>query len=126
MKIKITQKGDFKHAEAFLKGAINYDPLPILRKYGEKGCRALSAATPKDSGETAASWEYKIEETLTGYRLHWINTNSVGGMPIVILIQYGHGTKNGGYVQPKDFINPALKPVLDELSDTIAKEASAK
>lgn len=97
----------------------------ILSKYGEMGVLALSRATPEDSGETARSWSYEIEKTDSGYRLVWKNSNVNKGVPIAIILQYGHGTRNGGYVQGRDYINPALVPVFDGIAADSWKEMTS-
>jgi len=123
--IKFTHKGNFKNTERFLSRAKRFQVLDIMHRYGERGVRALSAATPKDTGLTASSWEYKVQQTSSGkWSLTWFNTNIQNGAPIAILLQYGHGTRGGTFVSGIDYINPAMKPILDELSDSIWKEVS--
>lgn len=97
----------------------------ILSKYGEMGVLALSQATPLDSGETARSWSYEIEKTGSGYRLVWKNSHVNKGVPIAIILQYGHGTRNGGYVQGRDYINPALRPIFDGIAADSWKEMTS-
>ena len=120
--IKIALKGNFKNIERFFDGAKNRLPQRIrsvLDKYGRQGVAALQMYTPKDSGETANSWKYEI----FNLGIAWSNTNVTGnGTPVAILLQYGHGTKNGGYVQGRDYINPALQPIFDEIADNCWKE----
>lgn len=120
--IKISLKGNFKNIERFFDGAKNRLPQRIrsvLDRYGRQGVAALQAYTPKDSGETANSWKYEI----FNLGIAWSNTNvTSNGTPIAILLQYGHGTKNGGYVQGRDYINPALQPIFDEIADNCWKE----
>ena len=120
--IKISLKGNFKNIEKFFDGAKNRLPQRIrsvLDKYGRQGVAALQMYTPKDSGETANSWKYEI----FNLGIAWSNTNVTGnGTPVAILLQYGHGTKNGGYVQGRDYINPALQPIFDEIADNCWKE----
>jgi hypothetical protein len=120
--ITFKHTGNFKLTEKFMKGAIKHNPRPTLIKYGRKGVLVLAAETPKDTGETANSWDYKLISTKDGYSLEWTNSNAEFGVPVVILIQYGHGTGNGAYVQGRDFINPALKPILDQLAEDLTKE----
>lgn len=122
--ITVKQKGDFKNLEKFLKKARSVDYIRILERYGEEGVRALSNATPKDTGLTASSWSYTIKKTNGSYSLSWTNSNIQNGVPIAILIQYGHGTRNGGYVQGIDYINPALKPIFDKMSADIWREVT--
>lgn len=120
--IKISIKGNFKNIERFFDGAKNRLPQRIrsvLDRYGRQGVAALQMYTPKDSGETANSWKYEI----FNLGIAWSNTNvTSNGTPIAILLQYGHGTKNGGYVQGRDYINPALQPIFDEIADNCWKE----
>lgn len=120
--IKISIKGNFKNIEKFFDGAKNRLPQRIrsvLDRYGRQGVAALQMYTPKDSGETANSWKYEI----FNLGIAWSNTNvTSNGTPIAILLQYGHGTKNGGYVQGRDYINPALQPIFDEIADNCWKE----
>ena len=120
--IKISLKGNFKNIEKFFDGAKNRLPQRIrsvLDRYGRQGVAALQMYTPKDSGETANSWKYEI----FNLGIAWSNTNvTSNGTPIAILLQYGHGTKNGGYVQGRDYINPALQPIFDEIADSCWKE----
>lgn len=121
--IRFRSKGNFKQTESRLKKLLHLDFESALHKYGEMGVQALSAATPKDTGKSAESWGYKIVKWKDGnYSLFWTNSNAPYGIPVVFLIQYGHGTKNGGYVQPNDFINPALKPVFDKIMKHIEGE----
>lgn len=126
MKVKVFQKGDWRKTEKFLDGARVWNPRALLKRYGEAGVRALQAATPKDTGETANSWGYEIETDRDGARVIWTNSNVVEGLPIAILIQYGHGTGGGGYVQGRDYINPAMRNIFDQLADAAWKELMRK
>lgn len=96
--------------------------LSILEKYGERGVEALRNSTPIDSGETAQSWSYEIVEDANGYIIQFNNSHINKGVNIAVILQYGHGTRNGGYVQGRDYINPALKPVFDDMVSELAKE----
>lgn len=120
--IKFKHKGNFKKTERLLTGALRVNVLAILHKYAKQGIIALSGATPKDTGITANSWDYFIKLSPKGYSISWTNSNTVNGIPIVILLQYGHGTGNGGYVEGRDFINPAIKPALDKIANDIFEE----
>ena len=115
----ITHKGDFSKTTNFLDRALRRDYLSYLRVYGERGVSALRSATPRDSGITADSWDYKIVENASGVSIVWTNEVDAGKAPLAVMLQYGHGTRNGGYVQGRDYINPALQPIFDE----IAKDA---
>lgn len=120
--ITFTQKGNFKNTERFLRNSKHVDYKKILNFYGKAGVKELEKATPADTGLTASSWEYSYEIKNSQITLSWSNTNMEDGIPIVILIQYGHGTRNGGYVQGIDFINPALKQIFKDLTDKVWKE----
>ena len=122
--ITIRQKGDFKNTTNFLKNAKTSRYIHMLEKYGKRGVAALESATPRDTGTTATSWYYEIIQTDTQVSLVFKNSNTNQGIPIAILIQYGHGTRNGGYVEGIDYINPALKPIFEELADKAWKEVN--
>lgn len=122
--ITITHKGNFSKTEKFLKKGFNRDYLTILEKYGREGVAALANATPIDSGETANSWGYKIDHYNGGATISWTNTSIVNGVSIAVLIQYGHGTRNGGYVQGRDYINPAIRPIFDKIANELWREVS--
>lgn len=122
--ITFSHKGDFKKTMNFLKRAEKLD-FRDLMKYGQKGVEALREATPKDSGLTADSWYYQIRKTENGISLEFCNSNIVDGVPIAIILQYGHGTRNGGYVQGRDYINPAIQPIFDEIAENLWKEVMA-
>ena len=124
--IKVKCTGDFNNTTKFLERACKLSIKDILNKYGQAGVVALSAATPTDTGETASKWGYKISTGKNGSSVTWTNDSFNDGIPIVILIQYGHGTKNGGYVSGVDFINPALKTVMDNIADSIWREVTKK
>lgn len=124
MPIRIKQKGDWKKTELVLKNTKDFDPMPVLKRYGEIGVMELSVATPIDTGLTAASWYYEIDKTKDGYILSWNNSNVVDGVNIAVLIQYGHGTGGGTYVQGRDYINPALREVFDDISIQLWREVS--
>ena len=94
----------------------------ILEKYGQRGVEALVIATPKATGKTAASWSYEIKMDDNGATLCWKNANIVDGVPIAVILQYGHGTRNGGYVQGTDYINPVMKPLFDEIAAELWRE----
>lgn len=119
--ITFSHKGDFKKTFNFLKKAQKLD-FTTLSRYGDLGLQALYSATPKDSGRTADSWYYQIIETTKGYSLQFLNSNIVDGVPIAIILQYGHGTGTGGYVQGRDYINPAIRPIFDDIARNLWKE----
>ena len=122
--IILKQHGNFNHTDKFLSGALHMSLRSLLEAHAMQGVISLTLATPKDTGLTANSWSYKIETTKTGYTISWMNSNVNDGVPIVILLQYGHGTGNGGYVEGRDFINPAIRPIVDKLANTIFEEVA--
>lgn len=122
--ITFTHKGDFSRVNRFLEKALNAIKLGELDKYGRKGVDALADATPKDTGKTAESWKYKITRSNGSATISWYNTNENKGVNIAVILQYGHGTKNGGYVRGRDYINPAIQPVFDEIAESAWKEIS--
>ena len=114
--IGFKQKGDFsKTTKYFVKLRQTVD-IKLFDKYGKRGVAALSAATPYDTGLTANSWYYKIVKTDTSISLLFCNSNIQNGVPIAIILQYGHGTRNGGWVEGRDYINPAIQPIFDEIT----------
>lgn len=125
MKVVVTQHGDLKKTEKFLKKMESGDYTKILSKYGEQGVQALASATPKETGKTAASWTYDIVASNDVYEIVFSNTNINNGVNIAIILQYGHGTRTGGYVTGIDYINPAVKPVFDEMANAAWKEVNS-
>lgn len=123
--IQIRQKGDFKKLTSFLEKAKEGLDIGVLDKYGRKGVAALSSATPVDTGLTASSWFYKIENKNGVAKIEFHNSNIQNGVPIAVILQYGHGTRNGGYVVGRDYINPALQPVFNELAKNAWKEVNS-
>lgn len=117
--ISFRQKGDFSKLNRFLEKSKNVVKLGILDKYGRAGVAALSSATPVDTGLTAQSWTYEIKRQNGSVSLVFHNKNLNKGIPIAIVLQYGHATRNGGWVKGRDYINPAIQPIFDKL----AKEA---
>ena len=123
--ITIRQKGDFSKLDTFLERAKEAAKISQLDKYGRAGVDALSSATPVDTGKTAASWTYDIIRTENSVSIQFSNTNlTTDGVPVAILLQYGHGTGTGGYVQGIDYINPALKPLFEKIADEAWREVS--
>lgn len=119
--LNVSSKASFKNLEKLLKRKKN-DPISILKRYGQAGVDALSAATPVDTGRTAASWYYEISKKNNVWTLSWNNSNIQNGIPIALIIQLGHATKNGGYVEGIDYINPALRDLFEGFSNNIGKE----
>ena len=122
--ITFRQDGDFSKLTSFLEKSKELFNAGILNKYGRKGVEALAAATPIDSGETANSWYYRIENRNGSAAISFYNSNIQNGVPIAIILQYGHGTRNGGWVEGRDYINPVLQPIFDELAKEAWKEAT--
>lgn len=124
--ISFRQKGDFSKLTRFLERAKDAIHIGDLDKYGREGVAALSSATPVESGLTAASWYYKIENTKGSARIAFYNSNVQNGVPIAIILQYGHGTGTGGWVEGRDYINPAIRPVFDKIADTAWREVTKR
>lgn len=120
--ITFRQKGDFSKLSKFMEKAKEIVNISCLDKYGQEGVEALSSATPKDTGTTARSWRYEIERRNGSVALVFKNTNIQNGVPIAIILQYGHATRNGGWVQGRDYINPAIQPIFDKIADEAWKE----
>lgn len=120
--ISFNQKGDFSSLSSFLERAKESVKLGDLNKYGRRGVEALAAATPVDTGKTAKSWHYEIIREEGSVSISFSNSNIQNGVPIAIILQYGHGTRNGGYVEGRDYISPAIQPVFDELAEEAWKE----
>lgn len=120
--IVFSQKGNFKKTEKFLKKASKADYFRQIEKYAREGVKALSAATPVNTGKTAESWDYEIRKTKDSINIYFTNSNINNRIPIAIILQYGHGTNNGGYVQGIDYINPAVRPIFEKLAEETWKE----
>lgn len=123
--IKITQKGDYKKITGFLERVKEKLRFGILDKYGKMGVEALSKATPIDTGRTAESWRYEIQNGPNGASLSFHNDNINGYVNIAIILQYGHGTGTGGWVEGRDYINPAIQPIFDKIADEAWKEVTS-
>lgn len=115
--IKITSEGDFSKTIKFLNKMKEFNIRKILEKHASSGVVALANATPVDSGLTANSWTYEIRVSGETATIHWINTNENRGVNIAVILQYGHGTGTGGYVQGIDYINPAMRPIFDRIAE---------
>lgn len=122
--IVLKNKGDFSKTTNFLKRIMKLDYKSILSKYGKMGVDALAKATPVDTGLTASSWSYEIVEDDGGATIYWKNSNIVKGVPIAVILQYGHGTGTGGYVEGIDYINPALRSIFEGIADDAWKEVT--
>ena len=123
--ITFSSKGDFSKADRYFKRLLEAARIGVLDKYGAEGVRALAANTPTESGKTAASWDYEIERGANQVRIIFTNSNMSKGFPIAIMLQYGHGTGTGGWVEGRDYINPAIQPVFDRLAADAWKEVAS-
>jgi hypothetical protein len=121
----IEASGNTDKSERFLNYLMKGNLYKNLNRFGKMGVAALAASTPAESGLTAASWNYEVEITATGCTISWTNGNLVGGVPLAILLQYGHGTGTGGYVAGRDYINPAIKPVFDQIAQGVWKQVTS-
>lgn len=125
MPIKFVQKGNFSKTFRFFERCRNLFHVGVLDSYGREGVVALSRATPVDTGEAAASWRYHVTISKDKMSIEWLNDCVTrDGTPIVVLLQYGHGTGTGGYVLGRDFINPAIQPIFDKIADALWKEVT--
>lgn len=124
--IEVTVKGDFRHMLAFHKRVTTRSYFKALTKYGPMGVAALKQATPEFTGETADSWYYQVVDEPGYFAIHWLNSNTEepGRIPVAILIQYGHGTRQGGHVVGRDFINPALRVIFDRMAADMWREVT--
>lgn len=122
--ITFRQRGDFSKLTNFMERAKEAVHLGNLDKYGQEGVAALASATPVDTGQTANSWHYKIEQKNGSVSIGFYNTNIQNGVPIAIILQYGHATRNGGWVHGRDYINPAIQPIFDKIADTAWREVT--
>lgn len=123
--IRFRHRGDLRKTEAFLRRAEKgqfYDNLPAL---AQKGVDALSSATPTDTGKTAGSWTARIERNGSSVKIGWYNSNVNNGVNIAIILQYGHGTGTGGYVEGQDYINPAIQPIFDQIAEDVWREVTS-
>lgn len=123
--ISFTQKGDFRKVTRYLENVKEKARIGILDKYGAEGVKALSAATPIESGKTASSWYYRIVRSNGSVKLEFLNSNVNDGVPIAIILQYGHGTNNGGWVEGRDYINPAIRPIFDKIVENAWREVTS-
>ena len=124
--ITFKQNGNFSNLSITLKRMKRFMDNISLEKYCKEGVTALASATPVDTGLTANSWNYKIEQTKNSVSITFYNTNIQNGVPIAIILQYGHGTRNGGWVEGRDYINPAIQPIFDRIANEAWKEVRSK
>ena len=122
--VVIKHRGSFKHTYKYLHFISGLRLEHVLKKYGNKGVDALAKATPLDTGKTAQSWGFDIEVNKGSAAIRWANSNINDGVNIAVILQYGHGTGTGGYVEGTDYINPALKPVFQEIADEVWQEVT--
>lgn len=122
--ISVKQKGDFSKTIQYLGSAKKAIQLKDLDKYGREGVAALASATPVDSGVTANSWRYEITRSKDSVTISFLNSNIQNGIPIAIILQYGHGTGTGGWVQGRDYINPAIQPIFDKITNNAWREVT--
>lgn len=122
--ITFRQKGDFSKVTHYFEKLKETAKLGVLDKYGREGVAALVSATPTDTGKTASSWSYTIERQNGSVAIVFENSNISKGVPIAIILQYGHGTGTGGWVQGRDYINPAIQPIFDKMADEAWKEVT--
>ena len=122
--ISFRQKGDFSKLTRYFERVKEAANVGTLDKYGREGVAALASATPIDSGLTAKSWYYKIEHTNKSAKIMFCNSNIQNGVPIAIILQFGHGTGTGGWVQGRDYINPAIQPIFDKIADEAWREVT--
>lgn len=122
--IVVKHKGDFSKTKNYFQRLSKVDCKKILERYGQEGVKALEASTPVDTGLTAKSWGYEVSITKTAYTITFTNSNVVDGVPIAIILQYGHATRNGGWVQGRDYINPSIQPIFDKIVDEAWREVT--
>jgi hypothetical protein len=122
----LSSRGSFNKTESWLKGLVDGNPFKVLEKFGRVGVEALSEGTPKETGETANAWYYEVEHSGGNYSIIWKNRHVVDGQQIAILLQYGHGTGTGGYVEGRDYINPKMRPIFDRMAEAAWKEVTSR
>jgi hypothetical protein len=119
MPIEITSHGDWEPTKRFLSFILRGRQYAFLDSYAQRGVEALRAATPVDTGMAASSWSYEIEKSAKGVRIDWLNSDTESGFQVAIALQYGHGTGTGGFVAGEDYINPAIRPIFDEIANSV-------
>ena len=122
--ISFRQKGDFSRTFRFLENAKKAIRSVDFDKFGRQGVAALASATPIDSGQTSNSWYYEVNVTKESVTIGFYNSNVQNGVPIAIILQYGHGTRNGGWVEGRDYINPAIQPIFDKITNDAWREVT--
>lgn len=124
-RISFSSKGSFDKTDRFLQKMSRGEIYSLLERYAKDGVVALASATPKDTGGTSALWDYKISRSLGRTTITWTNSHVVNGVPIAIILQYGHGTGTGGYIAGRDYINPAIKPIFDQIANNTWKAVTS-
>lgn len=124
MTFSLETSGTWQNTESWLKRMSKADIYKTLDKYGKMGVDALAKATPKESGETAGAWSFHTQISGRNAKIEWLNTHINQGVNIAVILQYGHGTGTGGYVQGRDYINPAIRPVFDQITESVWKEVT--
>lgn len=124
--VKFRHKGDFSKTTRFMRNAKDSIRLKDLDAYGREGVAALKSATPIDTGKTAASWYYEVTHTKESATISFHNSNIQNGVPIAIILQYGHGTRNGGWVVGRDYINPSIQPIFDKIANNAWREVTKR
>lgn len=125
MGVEFVQHGNFKNTERFLQNAKKLQIEQSLQRFAQAGVQALSSATPVESGQTAASWGYTISASRGSWTITWTNSHMNAGVNIAVILQYGHGTGTGGYVQGRDYINPVMRPIFDKIADDAWKAVTS-
>jgi hypothetical protein len=123
--IEVIDSGSFKNTESFLNAIMKLDIRSLIEPYAQEGVRALASATPVDSGLASRSWYYDIEQDAKGTRIIWKNSDVESGFPVAVMLQYGYGTGTGGYVQGVDYINPAIRPIMDRIANDVWKAVTS-
>jgi len=124
MSITVTTSGDWHKTQAYLRRLQNNEIFGVLEKYGAQGAAALAAATPADTGLTAASWSYTVKKSSGYFSIVWRNSNKPNGFPVAVMIQYGHGTGTGGYIAGRDYINPVIRPLFETMLNELIGEVN--
>lgn len=122
--MSFSSPGNFSITRKFIARVLSGQQYASLNKWGRVGCEALATATPRDTGKTAESWRYIVIKERSGVKIQWYNTNMNEGEVIALLIQFSHGTGTGGYIQGRDFINPAIQPIFDKIQEAVWKEVT--
>lgn len=125
MQVSFSHTGDFDKTTQFLQKLKKLDIASVIAKEAERGVAALSRATPHNSGKAASSWSYDIKKTASSVTISWKNSDIENGYPVALMIQYGHGTGTGGYIVGIDFINPAMRPVFEDITQTVWKAVTS-